>query len=254
MKHLMIPDVQAKPGAPTKHLRHIGQLIMDELPDVIVCIGDFADMHSLSSYDRGKKCFEGRRYKEDLKASNQAMDVLLKPMRDHNKLMAKHKKKRYKPRMVMTLGNHENRINRAVEAAPELDGAIGVHDLGFERHGWEVYDFLVPVTIDGITYSHYFTNDFSPHPIGRAHLIAQKHMTSCTAGHKQMLDYSISQHKVGGRRVQCLIAGAAYMHDEEYRTAQGQDHWRGVIVKHDVVEGEYDPHFISLESLARKYK
>jgi len=253
MKHLMIPDIQAKPGMATDHLTHIGQLILHERPDVIIQIGDFADMHSLSSYDRGKKCFEGRRFREDIKASDNAMALLLGPMRKYNKKRKILKRKQYKPRMVMTLGNHENRINRAIENAPELDGAIGVNDLRFREHGWELYDFLVPVEIDGVTYAHYFTGDFSPHPLGRAHIIMSKHMKSCTAGHKQMLDYFVSQHKINGRRVQCLIAGAAYAHDEGYRTPQGQDHFRGVVVKHDVLEGEYDPHFISLESLARRY-
>ena len=61
MKHLVIPDVQAKPGVPLEHLDWLGQYIVAKKPDVVVCLGDFADMESLSSYDVGKRSYEGRR-------------------------------------------------------------------------------------------------------------------------------------------------------------------------------------------------
>jgi len=106
-KHLFIADVQAKEGVPMEHLSWLGQYIVDKKPDVIVQIGDFADMPSLSSYDKGKKSFEGRRYKKDIAAAKQAMDLLLVPMRKYNKKQQENKQKQYKPRMVLTLGNHE---------------------------------------------------------------------------------------------------------------------------------------------------
>ena len=40
--------------------------IFEEKPDVVVCLGDWFDMASLSSHDKGKKSFEGRRYKQDV--------------------------------------------------------------------------------------------------------------------------------------------------------------------------------------------
>ncbi len=43
--------------------------------------GDFADMPSLSSYDIGKKTFEGRRYKADIEAAHSAMEALLAPIK-----------------------------------------------------------------------------------------------------------------------------------------------------------------------------
>jgi len=51
--HLIIPDVQAKPGLDFTYLRAIGNYIAKKQPDVIINIGDFADMPSLSSYDKG---------------------------------------------------------------------------------------------------------------------------------------------------------------------------------------------------------
>jgi len=80
--HLVIPDVQAKPGIDFTYLNNIGKYIVEKKPDVIINIGDFADMPSLSSYDKGKKAFEGRRYLADIKASHEAMEALLTPLRE----------------------------------------------------------------------------------------------------------------------------------------------------------------------------
>ena len=75
-KHLVIGDTQVKPGISLAYLSWIGKYIVDKRPDVIVMIGDFADMPSLSSYDTGKKSFEGRTYKADIRAAIKGMDTL----------------------------------------------------------------------------------------------------------------------------------------------------------------------------------
>ena len=49
MRHLIIPDCQVRPGDDLSFLNWIGQYIIDKKPDVIVHLGDFADMPSLSS-------------------------------------------------------------------------------------------------------------------------------------------------------------------------------------------------------------
>ena len=61
MKHMIIPDTQVKPGSSFEHLKWAGQYAVEKKPDVIVHIGDHWDMPSLSSWDVGKKSFEGRR-------------------------------------------------------------------------------------------------------------------------------------------------------------------------------------------------
>ena len=135
-KHLVIGDTQVKPGISLSYLTWIGKYIVDKQPDVIVMIGDFADMPSLSSYDVGKKSFEGRTYKADIKAANKGMEALLAPMISLNKRLAKAKKKLYKPKMVLTMCNHEQRINTAIEYDRKLDGLISFEDLKYEQAGW----------------------------------------------------------------------------------------------------------------------
>src|SRR3990167_6344750 len=141
-KILMIPDCQVRIGVPLDHLLALGNYIVAKKPDIIVQIGDFADMPSLSSYDIGKKSFEGRRYTLDISAAKEAMEILLKPLNDYNEKAQKNHEKQYHPRKILTLGNHEDRITRAIDSDPKLDGTLSLQDLGYEEFGWEVYPFL----------------------------------------------------------------------------------------------------------------
>ena len=77
---IVVPDTQVKKGAPTAHLEHAGKYIAEKKPDIIVHLGDHWDMPSLSSYDKGRKSFEGRRYTDDIQSGNDAMDILVAPI------------------------------------------------------------------------------------------------------------------------------------------------------------------------------
>jgi len=251
LKHLFIPDIQAKEGVPLEHLSWIGQYIVEKRPDVIIQIGDFADMPSLSSYDKGKRSFEGRRYKKDITAAKKAMDLLLGPMREYNARQRETRHAQYRPRMVLTLGNHEERIERAVDAQAELEDIIGYHDLPYGD--WEVHDYLKPVFIDGVCYAHFMANPMSGRPYGGQAATTLKHVGhSFVVGHAQKLEVA-TRHLITGQQQWGIIAGSCYLHDESYKGYQGNQHWRGVIMLHDVVEGSFDPMFVSLEYLRKRY-
>lgn len=252
MKHAVIPDVQVKPGHSTDFLTHIGQYLVEKKPDTIVCIGDWADMPSLSSYDIGKKSFEGRRYRDDVAASHEAMEALLQPIKDFNNRASKNHDKRYNPRMVLTLGNHEDRITRATNNDPKLDGTIGLTDLKYEDFGWDVVPYLEPIIIDGVAYCHYFVTGIAGRPCSTAQVqLTKKHM-SCVAGHQQGMQIAMS-HRADGVRLTSIIAGSCYEHNEDYLGYQGNKHWRGIIMLHDVNEGEFDVMPVSLKYLRGKY-
>jgi len=177
LRIVVIPDVQVKATHSTEYLRSIGNYLIEKQPDIIVNIGDFADLPSLSSYDVGKKSFEGRRYKDDVAAVHTAMDNLLGPMNEYNQRQRKNGKKQYKPRMVLTLGNHCNRINRVINDDPKLEGVISINDLKYKEYGWEVHDFLNVVVISGIAFSHYFITGVAGRPCSTATVqLAKKHI------------------------------------------------------------------------------
>ena len=252
MKHLVIPDCQVKPGHDLDYLRWIGNYIVEKQPDVVVCIGDFADMPSLSSYDVGTKSFEGRRYKSDIEATHQGMETLLGPLWSYNAKAKKGHRERYNPRLVLTLGNHENRINKVTNSDPKLDGTISIEDLKYKEYGWEVHKFLDVVVIDGIAYSHYFTSGVLGRPCTSAAAQLNKKHQSCVSGHQQGFQIATA-HRADGKRLTSIIAGSAYEHDEDYLNYQTNNHWRGILMLHNVEDGEFDCVPVPIKYLKNKY-
>jgi len=251
--HVVLPDIQSKQGVDLSHLEWIGQYICDEKPEILLCLGDFADLESLSSYDKGKRCFEGRRYQDDIMAVYTAMDMLLGPLRALQRAQKAAKHKPYTPRMIMLLGNHEDRITRAIEDNPsQLEGIMSLDDLGYKEQGWEVYPFLEVVEVDGILYSHYFTSGVMGRPVTNAKALIKKTHQSATQGHVQITDMYLQDSRNGSMMIG-LMAGICYLHDETYLTPQGNTHRRQIIVKRHVKDGAYDPQFISLSSLKDMY-
>jgi hypothetical protein len=248
--HLIIPDVQSKEGNDFTYLKCLGNFIVQKKPDVIVCIGDFADMESLSSYDKGLKSFEGRSYQKDIWAAREAMDALLTPLFQLQERQRKNKDKLYKPRMVLTLGNHENRINRVIDEDRKLEGLISVDDLPYQD--WEVHSFLDVVVIDGVAYSHYFTSGLMGRPITSAQAIITKKHMSCFAGHQQGKQIAFGM-RADGKQMTAIICGSFYEHNEDYLGAQGNHHYRGFYVLHDVNDGAFDEMAVSIKFLKERY-
>lgn len=243
IRHFYIPDAQVKDGVPIDHLGWAGQYIADKRPDVVICGGDFFDMPSLSSYDKGKKSYENRRYRKDVDAGLRAMDKLLVPI---------HKQSGYKPRMVFTLGNHCERIVRAIEDDPKLEGTIGIKDLKLTEYGWKVYPFLEVVKINGIHYSHFFPSGIMGRPCTTARKIINTYHASCVAGHQQGRDVAYSK-RGDGKAITAIIAGSFYQHDETYLTPMANHCWRGCVMLNEVRDGQFDEMFISLDFLKRRY-
>lgn len=252
--HIVIPDTQVKEGVPTDHLKWIGEYIVDHFagqPNVkIIHLGDNWDLPALSSYDKGKKSAEGKRVIADINAGNAGFALLSQALEEYNAKRKQNKEKQWWPQRILLRGNHEDRITRACQDDASLDGFLSLDLL--KSPGWEVVPFLKPIFIDGIGYVHYWQNNMTGKPLGGAASTRMKTLGfSFTQGHQQVLDYAI--RFVKGSSQHGLIAGACYLHDEMYKGFQSNAHWRGIIVKHEVRDGSYDPMFVSLDYLARRY-
>ena len=73
---LIIPDYHAHPDYDNSRATALGRMIVDTKPDTVLMLGDWADMASLSSYDKGKRSFEGRRYNRDVASAIEAQQML----------------------------------------------------------------------------------------------------------------------------------------------------------------------------------
>ena len=229
---LIVPDAHAVPGLDNERFSWIGQQIVRLQPDIVVCVGDFADMASLSGYDKGKKSFEGRRYHLDVDACRDALNRLHVPLDKHNQKLRAKKKAPYNPRLVMCLGNHEGRIDRAVNSTPELEGTISVDDLHFKQHGWEVVPYEESIEICGFQFSHHFASGVSGRPISgvnhAASLLGKLH-TSAVVGHSHCLDFAVHT-RPDGRKIVGLVVGCMSHPDqvEGWNRATHRLWWRGL--------------------------
>jgi Calcineurin-like phosphoesterase len=248
--HLIIPDTHAHFQHHNKRAEWLGKLINDVKPDVVIHMGDSADMPSLSSYDRGTRAFQGRSYRADIDAHLDFNNRLWDTVRSS---------KRKLPHRVFLEGNHEHRIKKAINLSPELEGAISFNDLRLD----DFYDTVVEyngrspgvIEIDGISYAHFFISGVMGKSIGGTHAaysILQKGHGSSTAGDLHLLSYDV-QTGIGGRRIQGLVSGCYQDYDADWAGEANKLWWRGVVIKRGVDNGNYDPSFVSLNRIKKEY-
>jgi len=250
--HMVIGDQHAKPKESLERFSILGEFALKYRPDEIIAMGDWADMPSLSSYDVGKKSFEGRRYNDDIEACRDALAAFSAPIYAYNRNQSRNRKVQYKPTMTMLGGNHdEARINRVIESDPKMEGTISVDDLGYEDFGWEYQPFLMPKNIDGVLYNHYFISGIMGRAIGgqnSAKSIINTNMVSSTAGHSHVFDYA-NRTTPEGKRIHGLVAGCYFEDTMDYAKSVEHLWWRGIQLCHNVKDGDYDLETFSMRRL-----
>jgi hypothetical protein len=247
---LIIPDAHAHPEFHNKRAEWLGELIADVKPDVVVNIGDNWDMPSLSSYDRGRKSFQGRTYEADINAGLDFNDRLWRRVLRRKKKL---------PRRIFLEGNHEHRINRTIDLQPELEGAIGYSDLRLDEWytDYVPYEGTTPgcIVVDGISYAHYFVSGVAGRPVGGEHpatsLITKK-LSSATQGHLHLVDFS-TRMALDGRRIMGCFVGSYQDYESPWAGVINRLWWNGVVIKRNVSNGCYDPQFISIDALRKEY-
>lgn len=252
MSILVIPDTQVTPETDTAHIAAAGKYLIKNRPDTVVVIGDWWDFESLSFFDKGKAVAEGRRLRADIDAGCRAMELFLAPLRALQLKQKGANRKVYKPRLVFCWGNHEERLTRYMNDNPATEGMFDLKQI-VKDYGFEFYDFLEIVEIENIMFSHYFANPLSGRPWGGMinNKISKIGKSFCQ-GHVQVLEYG-ERYLNNGEHQFGLVAGAFYSHDESYKGAQGNHHFRGMVNLH-TTPTRTDVEFISIERLLTKFK
>jgi hypothetical protein len=243
LKIAVVTDAQVRMGVPMSHLRAAGRYIAEKRPDVIVCIGDFADMPSLSSHDKpGSRHCEMQRYQNDIDSVKYGMEELLAPIR---------REPSYDPVMILTYGNHEDRITRAGNENPR-GKQPALADLEYEQFGWRTVPFMQPVVIEGVAFCHYFPSGVMGKAITSPSILLKTLHMSAFAGHQQGRNIAYARRADGGD-LTAIISGSFYQHDEAYLNAFTNRHWRGMYFLHEVRDGSFDEMALSLNYLLRRY-
>lgn len=244
----------ADPGVDNERFTWLGQFIYDQKPDYCIDLGDGADMRSLNSYDtRYPQRIVHQNYEEDIESYNDSQERLRHPFKYN-------KKKR--PLWIGFEGNHEHRIETAIEHDPRLKGTK--HGLSFEHlqtdHWFDEYhrySHSAPALCeyDGVVYGHYVSAGAYGRPLAGKHhgaALVDKLASSVTVGHSHKFSYF---HKADARPVPLngLVAGCFKGKDESWAGQSNQEWRRGVVVKNELENGNYDIQWVSLDALRREY-
>jgi hypothetical protein len=251
--HLVVPDQHAHPDFSNERADWLGKLILDLKPEVVVNLGDAADMASMAAYDRGKASFYARSYEKDIESHLDFQDRMWYPIR---------KSKRKQPYKVVLEGNHEFRIKRALEHQPELSGGrfgLSFSNLDFDSYYHDVveYNGQTPgiTTIDGVSYAHYFVSGVMGRAIGgehHAYSLITKNFTSCVCGHSHTADWSI-RTDTHGNKIMGLVAGVYQDYNSPWAGHVNDLWYRGLVILRNVEDGVFSPQFISVDDLRREY-
>lgn len=247
---LCVPDQHAHPDFDNKRADYLARLTIDLKPDIVVNGGDAADMHSLSDYDKGKRSFHGRSYRKDIDAHLDFQERWWGPVRATKKKL---------PYRVVLEGNHEHRIERALDYSPELSGTIGFSDYKFDDYYHDVvrYDGETPgiIEVEGILFAHFFPTGISGRPVAGerpAHMLLAKNGVSSIAFHAHILDFA-TRRTVQGKVLNGLVSGCYQDYINPWAGNIGK-FWRaGVSVLHGVENGDFDFQWISLDNLKEAY-
>jgi hypothetical protein len=148
------------------------------------------------------------------------------------------------------MGNHSNRLQRAINNNPMLEGLMSYDHLDLKD--WEVIPFLEPFILNGVVFCHYLTVGAMGRPAGSPAAILSKLHMSAVCGHQQGRQVAYSR-RADGKNLCAIIAGSCYQHDEEYMSKLSNSYWRGIVVLHEVQDGCFDEMFVSLDYLKRKF-
>lgn len=232
----------------------LGKFLYDIKPDMVVDLGDGADMRSLNSYDtRYPTQIVNQSYEADIETYNEAQEKLRHPF--------KHNRKK-RPFWVGFEGNHEHRIKTAIAHDPRIEGqkhGISFSHLQTDKYFDEYHEYhnSAPsiADYDGISYAHYFSSgNFGTATSGLHHAYAllqnRNHSSTCGHSHKRSIYFKDGAHPTG---IVGLVAGCYKGGEESWAGQSNYEWWKGVVVKREVSNGMYQPEFVSLKQLEQEY-
>jgi hypothetical protein len=242
IKIVCIGDTHAHPEYDNKRFTALGQFVAEEQPDVVVQIGDWADMTSFNSHGT-KLEHEGSRWQDDVEVVQDSLAAFNRPIL---------KRKRKLPHRIITLGNHEHRIDRWLAENPKAVGHIDVGMLGFEKFGWKTFPFGREAEVAGFDFVHHLGSS-----TGRAAAISSPANgvksvgKSTVVGHTHIANHIPVAYK--DRTVHGLDLGCAIHrqmgHSENWSHPTAHKYRRCVWVLDKAANGDADFREVRLSSL-----
>jgi len=238
---LCIGDPHATPGPEgrlpdNRRFEWLGRAITDIQPDVVWCAGDLFSFDSLERFSKpgSRAWFDGSDFHRDCDAGIDAMLRIKAQVDDFNR--GRKKENRSEPeRWILTLGNHEARIDTLLYQTPigyRLTGLISMENLRATELGWETYPYLESVEVAGISFSHAKISGVMAKPIAgiqHASSLLAKTFKSSVVGHSHLADHAI-RTSGDGKKMHGLVVGCYTEEEMSYAGEANKLWWRGLVV------------------------
>lgn len=254
LKVLVIPDAHIHQDSNLERFDKLGNYIAKEKPEVIISMGDFVSMQSISHWDAHKKLtMEGRRYRLDMNKGKEALSKLFSPLYAIQRRQKELKEKQYRPRVIYLEGNHEAWVDKYLEENPSMEGQIGIDlDLGLAEKGIEFVPYKSYVTIEDVQFTHMPISG-SGQAVSGADIcskVARYVAKSTVFAHTHRLEHSVVT-RVGAEPMQLLTVGCFFNGEDD--EPFGLNRWRGIVMLDIYSPGKFDMQTVSMESLYEKY-
>lgn len=257
-KILVIPDSHTEPGQDLSRFDWAAKLIVHQRPDLIVELGDFMSVDSLSSWNRNKRLtLEQMRFEHEVDSAIEAIKRLFAPLQKLQQLQRRQHMAIYRPITVHCGGNHEDRVPRYAETHPEMALTL---DRRMERV-FAPHTFVIPYKefyeYNGIMFTHAPCNAAgSPvagkYALARATDLVQK---STVFGHLHRREHlNFARHGMDQQDViQIFSAGAFFKQVDSYVAGATNHYCRCLQLLHVTGYGRFDPEEWSLTRLEQVY-
>lgn len=213
-RFLVFSDLHITPtGYDTAILREISQVIRTSRPDYIVCTGDLGEFASQNRLVKDRGAFS---VADELTVVMNYLDAyIFSPVKSIQKSQRAKKKKLYRPKIVMCLGNHDAPVSEALTKMLKGLGATVV------QHR----DYIV---LEDILFSHTIDNGISGQACTTATQILQNTMMRSVSGHSHVRSI-VEQRDSQGWKYFAIKMPCARLDTPEW-TLQGSQKWdRGYL-------------------------
>jgi hypothetical protein len=140
-----IGDLHLKPGMEVEHFRWIGRYVAETRPDNVLQIGDFFDFESCEMHSAAGSASQMQRpaFLDEMGAGEDALEAY------HTEVGLGDF-----PHDVV-YGNHENRVERLEELAPNIAGTLTLQrDQLFARYRWKTTPYRHWLFFEGVGFTH----------------------------------------------------------------------------------------------------
>jgi len=252
LKILLIPDSHITQTTNLARFVGLGELIVKERPEVIISMGDFCTFNSISHWDREKRfTMEGRRYSEEIRVANLALDLISVPIHRLQDEQRQSKVKQYRPTKYFIEGNHEFWVQKFIEQNPAMHNQINVEsDLRLQDRGWEVIPFKEYLELEDIYFTHVPFNG-SQQPISGSDIcqVASRYTNnSLVFAHSHRFETK-NYRRIGAKGImQIMTCGCFFETSDESQF--DLNNWKGVVLLDVYDKGRYDFKTYALDRLS----